>query len=103
MAIFGIHNIEDLGICEHCGAAVVFKEMKFICDCGCEELRDYETGEPRNWECPICKGKLTHRTFGFNKVGQMWRRTKWVGPGGQWITSKPDQDFELNNWHIRAV
>lgn len=83
--------IEDLAICEHCGA--VFhtggrfpREIAFRLRC-------------QNISCQFL---LTWQSLGKVCVGAggIYTRVKWVGPDKKWVSQKPANSFFIGNWWV---
>ncbi len=87
-------SLEALGLCEHCGALISIDGMP---------------GESINadWVCSKCGKILSHVSFGYeldktNKERRDFKKTKWVGPAGQWVAVKPTKDFDLGDWSVQV-
>jgi len=52
------------------------------------------------WRCAECNGVLTHKSFGYEKFGDEWKKTQWVGEDGKWTQDRPISGFELGNWFV---
>lgn len=78
--------LAGLGLCEHCGKLLTLQGMS-------ASAMDAE------WQCPSCKGKLTHKSFGY--ASGQGGKVQWVGPEGKWVTQQPTKDFDLGGgWHV---
>lgn len=77
--------VASLGLCEHCGILLSIEGIP-------ADAMDAE------WACPGCKGKLTHKSFGY--ATEKGGKIKWVGPEGKWVGQKPAEDFTLGNFEV---
>jgi len=78
---------EALGKCEHCGTII------------CIEFFPIESIDSE-WKCPNCEGKITHKSFGFDKGTKGCKKIKWVSSRGEWIEIQPEENFELGHFSV---
>ncbi len=52
------------------------------------------------WRCPKCEGILSMKSFGYEGKGKKSKRVRWVSADRKWTKTKPEKDFELDNWYI---
>jgi len=79
-----------LGLCEHCNALLNLEGM---------------TADTMDADiiCPKCNKMTTHLSFGYEKVGDDWKKIRWpgkVGNGFGWISVKPDRDFAVGSVEV---
>lgn len=77
-------NLERLGKCERCGGILKMFDLP--------PNLAIETGN-----CSKCNAPLTLDSFGLTQTETSLRKTKWLGPDGQWTNQRPERDFVLNN------
>ncbi|MBU2037330.1 hypothetical protein KJ866_04005 [Patescibacteria group bacterium] len=87
-------SLEGLGLCEHCGALLSIDDMP-------------GDSIDADWACQSCEKILSHVSFGFEldetkKENTDFKKIKWVGPDGQWVSEKPVKDFDLGDWSVQA-
>jgi hypothetical protein len=79
--------LAGLGRCEHCGTVFSIENLP-------AEAMDAK------WLCSNCEGELTDKSFGYEEVDGDWKKVKWVGPQGEWVSEKPTEDFELGRFFV---
>lgn len=76
--------LENLGICERCGAVVAITNIP---SCAGPLIADL-----KNAPCPACRGTLTPKSFGYNGRSE---RIAWVESSGRLTKKKPKKDFRF--------
>lgn len=80
-------SLESLGLCEHCGALVSMEDLP-------------SDSINAKWSCSRYRGTLTHLSFGYDQSKGTFKKTRWVGPKGEWVGEKPIECFPLGNWFV---
>lgn len=77
--------IESIGKCEYCLVLLTIENL------GSDAVN-------AEWRCPNCQRVLTHLSFGYenSKGGKKF----WIGINGEWVSQKPENNFELGNWDV---
>ena len=78
--------LEDLGLCEHCGAL--------------SSLKDMPARSNISWRCLRCGRKLTIESFGYKRRDGTYRKIKWVNGSCKWTEIKPAEDFKLGGLYV---
>lgn len=79
--------LENIGLCEHCGALLTMQDMP-------------ADAIDTDWKCPKCEGLLGNKTFGYEEINGKEQKTQWVGSDGKWTKTKPTKNFDLGNWYV---
>jgi len=74
-----------LGSCEHCEVVIN------ISDFPAEAMN-------ADWVCLSCGGILTHKSFGY--ASEKGDKVKWVGPEGELVDKRPEEDFIFGNLDV---
>ena len=89
MATKTLIRAKNLGLCEHCDSLLNINGMR-------PEAID------KKWVCPHCGKIISFASFGFEPIEAGFKKVRWVGSAGAWVTAAPTENFILGDWQVVA-